>query len=79
MLIALYNRDCKDDNCTRETEAASSGWFDSHPSLSERLSLQGNYLAFSHAISSSSCVTIRVVSWCVSVMSLTRVFLRLFS
>ena len=42
MLIALYNHDCSDDNCTKETEAASSGWFDSHPSLSERLSLQGN-------------------------------------
>ena len=38
MLIALYNQDCEDD-CDSDKPRAS-GWFDSHPSLSERLSLQ---------------------------------------
>ena len=39
MLRALYNSHCQDDCPDNDTHQAS-GWFDSHPSLSERLSLQ---------------------------------------
>ena len=44
MLIALYQSKCQDD-CPEDSQARdhhhkSSGWFDTHPSLSERLSLQ---------------------------------------
>ena len=39
MLIALYNQHCEEGGCEGEDKA--SGWFDTHPSLSERLSLQG--------------------------------------
>lgn len=38
MLIALYQQDCDESRCDESDE--SSGWFDTHPSLSERLSLQ---------------------------------------
>ena len=39
MLIALYNQHCEEGGCDAKDKA--SGWFDTHPSLSERLSLQG--------------------------------------
>ena len=39
MLVALYQQDCKQD-CPDAGEGRASSWFDSHPSLSERLSLQ---------------------------------------
>lgn len=39
MLIALYQQHCDEKSCDEADK--SSGWFDTHPSLSERLSLQG--------------------------------------
>ena len=39
MLIALYQSKCQED-CPDHQHEAASGWFDTHPSLSERLSLQ---------------------------------------
>ena len=39
MLIALYQQHCDEKSCDESDK--SSGWFDTHPSLSERLSLQG--------------------------------------
>ncbi|MGC6517923.1 MAG: M48 family metallopeptidase [Candidatus Puniceispirillaceae bacterium] len=39
MLIALHTHDCKDP-CPENDNNTASGWFDTHPSLSERLSVQ---------------------------------------
>ena len=39
MLHTLYHAHCGEE-CADDVEQKASGWFDSHPSLSERLSLQ---------------------------------------
>ena len=41
MLRVLYTHDCEGRDICDRADNGSSGWFDTHPSLQERLSLQG--------------------------------------